>query len=90
MRLRLGDLVERITYYTGIQYLVNKIKDRFEIEDCGCKKRQVKHSLNQKQFELVCQLHSKYFNHNYYKPCTCSPAIIKQWIAQIDELYETN
>ena len=42
MRLRLGDLVERITYYTGIQYLVNKIKDRFEIEDCGCKKRQDK------------------------------------------------
>ena len=53
-------------------------------------KTEVKHSLNQKQFELVCQLHSKYFNHNYYKPCTCSPAIIKQWIAQIDELYETN
>ena len=38
--MKLGDLVETITYYTGIQFLVNKIKKRFEIEDCGCKKRQ--------------------------------------------------
>ena len=44
--------------------------------------------LNKKQFELVCQLHSKYFNHRYYKPCTCSPKVIKQWIGQINDLYE--
>jgi hypothetical protein len=38
--MRLGDLVERITYYTGIQFLVNKIKKIYGFEDCGCKKRQ--------------------------------------------------
>lgn len=53
-------------------------------------KSEVKHSLNQKQFKLVCELHSKYFNHKFYKPCTCNPAVIKEWIAQIDKLYETN
>lgn len=50
----------------------------------------VKHSLNQEQFELVCILHSKYFNHSFYKPCTCSPKVIKDWIAQLDKLYEAN
>ena len=38
--MRLGDLVERITHYTGIQYIVNKIKKILKIEDCGCKDRQ--------------------------------------------------
>jgi hypothetical protein len=34
--MKLGDLIERITYYTGIKYIVKKIwKD-----DCGCDKRQ--------------------------------------------------
>jgi hypothetical protein len=40
--MKLGDFIERITYYTGIQYIVNKIKAIFEIEDCGCKNRQEK------------------------------------------------
>lgn len=38
--MKLGDLVERITYYTGIQFLVNLTKKIFGVEDCGCKKRQ--------------------------------------------------
>lgn len=35
--MKLGDFVERITYYTGIQYL---IKNVFKVENCGCDKRQ--------------------------------------------------
>jgi len=42
MRLRLGDLVERITYYTGIKWLVKKSTKLLGYEDCGCKKRQDK------------------------------------------------
>ncbi len=53
-------------------------------------KAKVTHSLNKEQFELVCLLHAKYFNHKFYKPCTCSPKTIKTWIAQLDKLYETN
>ena len=34
--MKLGDLIERITYYTGIQYLVKRILGN----DCGCDKRQ--------------------------------------------------
>ena len=36
--IKLGDLVERITYYTGIKWLVKKIWG----EDCGCEERKEK------------------------------------------------
>ena len=36
--MKLGNLIERITYYTGIKYLVKKIWG----DDCGCDERQDK------------------------------------------------
>ena len=53
-------------------------------------KLEFKNKLNKQEFELVCQLHAKYFNHRYYKPCTCNPKKIKSWISQLNELYEQN
>ena len=49
---------------------------------------EVKQSLNQEQFKLLCELHSKYFNHKFFKPCTCNPKVIKEWIRDINKLYE--
>jgi len=37
--IKLGDLVERITYYTGIKFVVKKVSKWFNV-DCGCDKRQ--------------------------------------------------
>ena len=34
--MKLGNLIERITYYTGIKWLVNQIFG----DGCGCKERQ--------------------------------------------------
>ena len=34
--MKLGDLIERITYYTGIKYIVKKMWKN----ECGCDKRQ--------------------------------------------------
>tara|TARA_R110000796_G_scaffold34178_1_gene88348 strand:+ start:635 stop:769 length:135 start_codon:yes stop_codon:yes gene_type:complete len=34
--MKLGDLIERITYYTGIKWLVNQMFG----DGCGCKERQ--------------------------------------------------
>ena len=47
-----------------------------------------KNSLSKEEFALVCELHAKYFKHNFYKPCTCSPKKIKSWIAQLNDIYE--
>ncbi len=35
--MKIGDIIERITYYTGIQYFIKKI---LGIENCGCEQRQ--------------------------------------------------
>tara|TARA_R100000781_G_scaffold105953_1_gene69841 strand:+ start:33 stop:263 length:231 start_codon:yes stop_codon:yes gene_type:complete len=39
------------------------------------------------QIDLIVQLHAKYFNHNEYYPCTCTPKTWNQWIAQLDTVY---
>jgi len=47
--------------------------------------------LNNTDFELLCLLHSTYFNHSYYKPCSCNGGrTIKEWAQQLDTLFETN
>jgi hypothetical protein len=43
--------------------------------------------ITKEQFELICQLHAKYYKHSYYKPCTCRPHTIKTWIAQLNNKY---
>lgn len=37
--MKLGDLVYRITKYTGIKWLVKKVTKFYGIEDCGCDRR---------------------------------------------------
>ena len=46
--------------------------------------------INRQQYELICKLHAKYYNHSYYKPCTCNSKTIKIWIAQLNDIYEAN
>ena len=50
----------------------------------------VNNVLNREQFELICQLHAKYYKHSYYKPCTCLPKVVKTWIAQLNDIYDSN
>jgi hypothetical protein len=78
--MRLGDLVYYITYYTGIRWVVKKIWG----EDCGCDQRRE----DWNDIDLLCRLHSKYYNHKYYEPCSCSPKRLLQWIADIDKIYD--
>ena len=40
--MKLGNLVETITTYTGIKWLVKKITKFYGIEDCGCDRRKEK------------------------------------------------
>ena len=46
-----------------------------------------KQHLSPIEFELVCQLHAKYYKHKYHKPCTCNPKKIKLWIKQLNEIW---
>jgi|TARA_R110000868_G_scaffold343173_1_gene604246 hypothetical protein len=47
-----------------------------------------KQTLSAQEFELVCQLHAKYYNHKYEKPCTCNPRKIKLWITQLNIIWD--
>ena len=47
-----------------------------------------KSHLDAAEFELVCKLHAEYYKHNYYKPCTCSPRTIKQWIKDLNVIWD--
>ncbi len=46
-----------------------------------------KSHLEPNEFELVCKLHAEYHKHNYYKPCTCNPKTIKQWIKDLNVIW---
>ena len=45
--------------------------------------------LKQDEFKMICKIHADVFAHPYHEPCTCSPKRIKNWIAQINKVYET-
>jgi len=45
-------------------------------------------NISRKEFEMVGDLHSRYYRHKYYLPCTCSPKIINQWIADLNKIYK--
>ncbi len=44
--------------------------------------------LNKEEQKLLARLHSHYFKHTYYLPCTCSPKIYNQWISEINNIYK--
>ena len=47
-------------------------------------KQRTKTTMSNQDFKIMCQLHSKYFNHRYYEPCTCNKRILRSWIHQLD------
>jgi len=44
-------------------------------------------TISNEEFEMIAKLHSIYFKHQYYLPCTCSPKTIILWIKQLNELF---
>jgi len=45
-------------------------------------------TINKKEQELIASLHSKYFLHTYYLPCSCTPRQWNQWITDINNIYD--
>ena len=44
--------------------------------------------ISHEEYKMVAMLHAKYYKHQYYLPCKCSPKIINTWIAQLNDTYE--
>ena len=62
--------------------------DKIDKKDWEKFRTNTKNVLSKEEFTMICELHAKYFNHTFYKPCTCSPKTIKSWIAQLNDIYE--
>lgn len=44
--------------------------------------------LSNTEYSLICHYHAKYYNHKFYKPCTCNPNKIKLWIKQLNIIWD--
>jgi hypothetical protein len=33
-------------------------------------------------------LHSEYYKHKFYEPCTCSPKTINKWIKELNVIWD--
>ena len=47
-----------------------------------------KDTLTKGEQEILANLHSIYFKHSYYLPCTCSPKTYNTWIEQLNVIYK--
>ena len=45
-------------------------------------------TISNKEFTMVCNLHSTYYKHKFHKPCTCSPKTIKKWIKELNIIWD--
>ena len=45
-------------------------------------------TLSKKELELLLTLHSVYFKHTYFVPCTCSSKTYNTWIDQLNVIHE--
>lgn len=44
--------------------------------------------LDAKSQDIIAALHAKYFNHQFYKPCSCSGKTWQQWVSQLNDIYD--
>jgi len=43
--------------------------------------------VSREEIEMIAELHSKYFNHKYTVPCSCSPKTLQKWIDDLNKIY---
>jgi hypothetical protein len=43
--------------------------------------------MTKEEVRLLCELHSIYYKHSYWVPCTCSPKTYNTWIKQLNVIY---
>jgi len=47
-----------------------------------------KDTLSDDEYKMICQLHSIYYKHKYFRPCTCNPKTIKAWIKELNIIWD--
>jgi hypothetical protein len=47
----------------------------------------LRNTVSNDEYLVICELHSFYFNHPLVKPCKCNPEVIQSYIDDLNELY---
>lgn len=66
------------------------MKNKMNTEDFlwwGKFRDNLRNTVSNDEYLVICELHSLYFNHPLVKPCKCNPAIIQSYIDDLNELY---
>ena len=50
--------------------------------------RQSNNDLQNREYKLLCKLHSKYYKHPIHYPCTCSLHTINKWIKELNSIFD--
>jgi len=61
--------------------------EELDYKDWELFRQGTKDVISSTEFQLVCNLHSKYYKHSFYKPCTCSPKTINKWINDLNIIW---
>jgi len=46
--------------------------------------------VSKEEYGKICELHAKYMNHEFHKPCTCNSKKLQRWINDLNALYLGN
>ncbi len=64
---------------------------KFSKEDFGIWsefRNEKRNTLTAKEYDTICKLHSVYYKHRFFLPCTCSPKTIKKWIKDLNVIWD--
>lgn len=67
--------------------MASEIMNREDYLNWEAFRKDPKTSITSEEYEMVSRLHSIYFKHKYFKPCTCNPKTIQTWIENLNELF---
>ena len=97
-----GGLGTRISEYTDtipkpmvsvggkpLLWHIMKTYEKYDFKDWQQFRMGAKHDIiTPTEFTLVCDLHSKYYKHRFYKPCTCDPRTVNKWIKDLNIIWD--
>ena len=44
--------------------------------------------ISKKEYQKICEMHSRLKNHSYYEPWTCNPKGVQQFINDLNNIYD--
>ena len=62
--------------------------NKYDFKDWEKFRLSKKSTISRAEYKMVCDLHSEYYKHKFYEPCTCSPKTINKWIKELNVIWD--